>query len=171
MPKLCRYRLLWLEFKGLLTFAWLEVEAELRVWGAEPLLKELLLEADDRREHGLVLDLSRWDHNAAVHEVGHGIDQLPVTLGLEGCLVEHLRVYLYVCVRADIRYQVYKRKYKTRNEKNSYRAAEMIQKNEEMKNLTTLHIYIPIFSQHYSPTNWYNVSGHGALRMYDHSDI
>lgn len=36
------------------------------------------------------MDFSRRDDNAAVHEVGYGVRQLPLTFGLEHSFIEHL---------------------------------------------------------------------------------
>lgn len=48
------------------------------------------MEADDWLEHGLALDLSGWDQNAAVHEVSNGTGQLFFTIGKIGLQAEDL---------------------------------------------------------------------------------
>lgn len=60
------------------------------VSGAQSVTQHLLLEIDDWRHHFLILDLSRRDHNAAVHEVSDGIGHIFVGLGQEGLQTEHL---------------------------------------------------------------------------------
>lgn len=72
------------------TFARFEPQAQRGVGGPEPVLQQFLLEANDGGEHGLALDLSGRDHDAAVHEVCHGVRQLTGALRLERRLVEHL---------------------------------------------------------------------------------
>ena len=47
---------------------------------AESVLQQLLLKANDWPQHGIILDLSGRDHNAAVHEISDGIGDLLVTL-------------------------------------------------------------------------------------------
>lgn len=58
--------------------------------GLVPVLQQLFLEVDNRREHGLVLNFGRRNDDAIVHEVGHGICELTGGLCLEGALIEDL---------------------------------------------------------------------------------
>lgn len=55
-----------------------------------PVLQQLFLEADNRCEHGFVLDFGGWDDNAAVHEVCHSVCELTGGLCLKGGLIENL---------------------------------------------------------------------------------
>lgn len=55
-----------------------------------PVLQQLFLEVDDGREHGFVLDFSRWNDDAAVHEVSQSICELTGSLCLEGNLIKDL---------------------------------------------------------------------------------
>lgn len=61
------------------------------IGGLVPVLQQLFLEADDRREHGFVLDFGGWDDDAAVHELGHCIRELAGSLRLKGGLIEDLK--------------------------------------------------------------------------------
>lgn len=58
--------------------------------GLQPVLEQLLLEADNGGEHRFVLDLGGWDDDAAVHEVGHTIHQLTGGLRLKCYPIEDL---------------------------------------------------------------------------------
>lgn len=60
------------------------------VTGADSVTQHLLLEINDWLQHCLLLDLSRGNHNAAVHEVGNGVGQIFVGLSQEGLQTEHL---------------------------------------------------------------------------------
>lgn len=46
------------------------------VSGTESVTQEFFLEVNHRLQHCLILDLSGWNHNAAVHEVSDGICDL-----------------------------------------------------------------------------------------------
>lgn len=72
------------------TLSSLGIPAGWWIGGLVPVLQKLFLEANDRREHGFVLDFGGWDDNAAVHEVSHGIHELPGSLCLKGGLIEDL---------------------------------------------------------------------------------
>lgn len=83
-----------------------------RFRGLDPAPKQFLLKANDRCQHSLIVDFSGRDDNAAIHEVGHSVRQLPLTLGLENGFIEHLgwterrSVELWVslkCLDADLR--------------------------------------------------------------------
>lgn len=73
------------------TPASLGIPAGWRIGGLVPVLQQLFLEADDRREHGFVLDLGGRDDDAAVHEVRHCIRELAGSLRLKGGLIEDLK--------------------------------------------------------------------------------
>lgn len=60
------------------------------VGGAESVSQHPLLVADDCLQHGLVLDLSGGDNDAAVHEVCDGVGHILFALGQEGLQTEHL---------------------------------------------------------------------------------
>lgn len=60
------------------------------IGGLVPVLQQLFLEVDNRCEHGFVLDFGRWNDDATVHEVSHGICELTGSLRLEGALIEDL---------------------------------------------------------------------------------
>lgn len=61
-----------------------------RFGGLDPVPEQFLLESNDRCQHGFIMDFGGRDYNAAVHEVRHGVRQLPLTLGLEDGFVKHL---------------------------------------------------------------------------------
>lgn len=67
---------------GILTGQW--------IGGLVPVLQQLFLEADNRREHGFILDFGRWNDDATVHEVSHGICELTGRLCSERALIEDL---------------------------------------------------------------------------------
>lgn len=56
----------------------------------ESVSQHFLLVRDDGFKHGLVLDLSGRNHDAAVHEVCDGVGQIFVILGQERFQAEHL---------------------------------------------------------------------------------
>lgn len=60
------------------------------VGGAESVSQHPLLVADDWLQHGLVLDLSGGDNDAAVHEVCDGVGHVLFALAQEGLQTEHL---------------------------------------------------------------------------------
>lgn len=60
------------------------------IGGLVPVLQQLFLEADNRCEHGFILDFGRWNDDATVHEVSHGICELTGRLCSEGALIEDL---------------------------------------------------------------------------------
>lgn len=65
-------------------------KCEARVTGAVSVRQHLLLEIDDWLQHGLVLDVSGRNHDAAVHEVSDGVGQILVSLSQEGFQAEDL---------------------------------------------------------------------------------
>lgn len=73
------------------TPASLGIPAGWQIGGLVPVLQQLFLEADDRREHGFILDFGGWDDDAAVHEVSHCIRELAGSLRLKGGLIEDLK--------------------------------------------------------------------------------
>lgn len=72
------------------TPAILQLQRLNRFGSLDPVPEQFLLESNNGRQHGFIMDFGGWDNNAAVHEVGHGVCQLPLTLGLEHGFIEHL---------------------------------------------------------------------------------
>lgn len=63
---------------------------EASIGGAESVAQYQPLVIDDWLQHLWILDVSGWDHNAAVHEVGDGVGHVRIRLGQEGLQTEHL---------------------------------------------------------------------------------